>query len=166
MTPNSFAMKRIIALLLLSQLISACHQQTPQPDVAPTARPTARETAPSTGEMTGALQADVQLNKESYLPGERIEIMVVATNLKERAWVGIVPTDVPHGPEEVNEKNHLSRLYLDGNPDLQLAAPDRPGTYDMRLNDSDDSGTELASRTFTVISDADAAPDAPLEESK
>lgn len=141
-------MKSLFVLILMSLSFSAC-----QPPAAPSqsSSPSPALSAPAPpGELSGALQADVQLDKAIYRPGEMMAVMVVATNLKERAWVGIVSTEVGHGQEEVNEKNLLGRLYIEEHSELKFTAPDEPGTYDVRLHDSDEAGIELARRTFTV----------------
>jgi hypothetical protein len=66
--------------------------------------------------------------------------------------VGIIPSEVPHGSESVNDRNDLTYQYLRGRTGgvLTFRAPPAPGNYDFRMNDSDNGGRELASVPFKV----------------
>ena len=68
------------------------------------------------------------------------------------AWVGIIPSDVPHGSEATNDENDLDYEYLDGQESgaLTFVAPNEVGSYDFRLHDTDQDGQEVASVTFQV----------------
>src|SRR5574341_1102796 len=95
-------------------------------------------------------QPQVKLNKTSFLPGETIEVHYVSGGLtKQGAWVGIIPSNIPHGNESVNDQNDVAYQYTqDPQGTVQLPAPLKSGSYDMRLNSGD--GKELASATFQV----------------
>jgi hypothetical protein len=72
------------------------------------------------------------------------------------AWMGIIPSEVPHGSAMTNDEHDLDYAYLNNQVSgvLIFAAPTDPGSYDFRLNDSEDaSGEEVASVTFQVTGD-------------
>lgn len=75
-----------------------------------------------------------------------------AQTFHDNAWLGIVPSDVPHGSELVNDQHNLGYRYIRGRTSGEdvLTAPSQPGDYDVRLHDSDNNGREVASATFTV----------------
>jgi hypothetical protein len=103
----------------------------------------------------------ITLNKNSYRPGEKIAISFsVPAGLDQSAWIGIVPSAIPHGEEAVNDQNDIGYQYLKGvsSGTLEFNAPDNAGSWDFRLNSDDNSGKELSSVTFTVGSGAVVAP--------
>jgi hypothetical protein len=97
--------------------------------------------------------ASLNLAKYSFSPGESIAVTFRApAGLSTSAWIGIIPSWVAHGSEATNDGNDLAYQYLSGSTSgtLYFSAPTTPGSYDFRMNSTDDSGTELASVTFTV----------------
>ncbi len=72
--------------------------------------------------------------------------------LVKLATTGVNPSDVPHGSEDTNDQHDLQYRYLSGKTSgtLSFDAPEQPGSYDIRLHDTDGGGTEIASVTFTV----------------
>jgi hypothetical protein len=97
--------------------------------------------------------ATLSLNKTSYTPGERMWVSFkTSVAFASNAWIGIIPSEVPHGNESVNDDNDISYVYVKGEKEgvKEMRAPTQPGVYDVRLNDSDDNGKEIASVTFTV----------------
>lgn len=96
----------------------------------------------------------LRLDKAEYLPGENITVTIASpVRLEEDAWIGIVPSSVPHGDEMRNDINSLSCQYLFGkrHTTLTFAAPRYSGKYDIRLNNSDFNGREVASVSFAVL---------------
>lgn len=98
--------------------------------------------------------ASVLLDAESVAPGEYLTVTVTApANLPRNAWVGIVPSHIAHGDESVNDQHDVSYQYMEGRTRavLTFQAPTTPGSYELRLHDTDSGGIELASSTpFTV----------------
>jgi hypothetical protein len=97
------------------------------------------------------------INKRGYAPGESIAVSFTApAGLPTNAWVGVIPSSVPHGSEATNDQNDISYQYLNGmtSGTLTFAAPTTPGTYDLRMNSADTGGAEIASVTFTVAGSA------------
>lgn len=100
------------------------------------------------------LQAQsLKLDKIQFKPGTDIKVHFKApSNLPGNAWVGIVPSTVAHGSEEENDKHDLTYQHLNKKTSgtLTFKAPTTPGLYDFRMNDSDSSGKEVASVSFSV----------------
>jgi hypothetical protein len=98
----------------------------------------------------------LHLLRNTFSPGEEIDVSFTApASYPQHAWLGIVPSQIPHGSEVVNDQNSPVYEFLDFRTSgiVKLKAPDRPGAYDIRLNSSDDShGKEVASVSFTVVS--------------
>lgn len=90
---------------------------------------------------------------KEYVTGEEFQIDFQASAcFAPDAWVGFVPSDVEHGLEETNDKNGSGFKYLRGQAKgtLDLVAPDEPGQYDIRMNDTDRNGKEVAHEPITV----------------
>jgi Mg-chelatase subunit ChlD len=97
--------------------------------------------------------AKLELGETTYKPGDTITASFeVPEGLPANAWAGVVPSDVPHGSEATNDQHDVEYRYLSGNTSgtLSFSAPEQPGSYDIRLHDTDGGGTEIASVTFTV----------------
>jgi len=99
------------------------------------------------------LEGTLKLKKTSFAPGEQIELdFTAAPELPHTAWVGMIPSNTPHGKEEVNDQHDIQYAYLDkkSSGTLKFVAPPEAGSYDFRLNSSDDNGEEITSVSFTV----------------
>jgi hypothetical protein len=97
--------------------------------------------------------AKITLDKETYAPGEEIRLNFTAPAVfGPKAWIGIIPSDVPHGSEDENDRHDVSYQYLDKRTQALLIfnAPEEPGTYDFRMHDTDDNGNEITCVEFTV----------------
>ena len=106
-------------------------------------------TSPSTGDG----QARLWLDKTSFAPGESAVVHFTAPgSWAADAWIGIIPSNIAHGNEAVNDQHDVSYQYLNKRTsgDLIFAVPTKPGAYDFRLNDTDANGSEAASVSFTV----------------
>ena len=93
------------------------------------------------------------LNKSEFGPGEPIVVTFVSRpSLYKYAWIGLVPSHVPHGSASANNRLTLARRDLMNLPSgtMVFAAPGRPGRYDFRMHDMDMGGQEVASVSFTV----------------
>ncbi len=97
--------------------------------------------------------ASLTIPKRGYAPGESIVVTFSApVGLPTNAWVGLIPSSVPHGNEATNDQNDIAYKYLSGKTfgTLEFTAPTKPGSYDFRMNSSDNNGVELTSVSFTV----------------
>jgi hypothetical protein len=97
----------------------------------------------------------LKLDKASYAVNEVIKVTFSAqSGLDKHAWIGLIPSNIKHGNEELNDQNDVSYQYLDGRTSgtLTFKAPNDPGNYDFRLNEADGkpNALELASVSFTV----------------
>ena len=153
-------MKRFI-LGAVALAFLGCQQASEAPQQPPASPAVSQSEAESGQMLTGAQQADVQLDKQSYAPGEEIKITALATGLSDSAWVEIVPSEYSPGETSESDSEPLSRLSLASEGPLQLPAPLSPGNYEMRLRDEGDKN--LATRSFQVLEDSSptASPPAP-----
>ena len=100
------------------------------------------------------LQSEMRLGHRNYLAGDPIEVFFTASSeITGSAWIGIVPSGIGHGSETVNDQEALEKQYLQGRESgiLVFTAPDYFAEYDLRLNDSDDDGSEVYFLTFRVV---------------
>jgi outer membrane protein OmpA-like peptidoglycan-associated protein len=98
-------------------------------------------------------KAKLTLPKTALMPGEKVTLSFhVDYPLGPNAWIGIIPSDVPHGSGETNDQHDVNYQYVgdktEGTMDFQV--PDKAGSWDFRLNDRDPDGNEIGSVTFTV----------------
>lgn len=94
-------------------------------------------------------------DKTEYNAGEQITIKYTSqAGMDKNAWIGIVPSDIEHGTEATNDMHDVSFVYMNGknNATVTMVAPSKPGSYDLRMNESDSKAgaKELTSVTITV----------------
>jgi len=97
--------------------------------------------------------SSLELAKTVFSPGEEIAVhFVVGDQVAQDAWIGIIPSVVPHGSEAENDNNDITYQYLQGKQSSTMIfkAPAEIGSYDFRMHDTDDSGKEIASVSFQV----------------
>jgi len=102
-----------------------------------------------------APKTDVSLktDKTEYKVGEDIVISYTAPYaMAEKGWIGVIPSSVAHGSEDVNDANDVAYEYLkkQTNGTITLKAPEKTGSWDIRMNDTDAGGKEVASVTISV----------------
>ena len=94
------------------------------------------------------------LKKKTFKTGEEIKLTFKAPKgLPDNAWIGLIPSDVPHGDADKNDDHDVSYKYLKGKTkgSMTFNAPSKAGKYDLRLNNQDNTGgKELTSVSFTV----------------
>ncbi len=98
-------------------------------------------------------EATLKLDKNSFAPGAEAKVYFTApSTYVDKAWIGIIPSQVAHGSEEVNDQYDLTYQYLGKRTSgtLTFLVPSQPGSYDFRMNDDDNNGREVASITFSV----------------
>jgi hypothetical protein len=109
------------------------------------------------------------LEKTQFAPGEEIRVSFRASaDYAGSAWVGIIPSSVPHGSEAVNDQHDITYQYLEKRTSgvLVFRAPAHSGAYDFRMHDRDDNGKEVASVSFRVSEGSPAAPEPPTATPK
>jgi outer membrane protein OmpA-like peptidoglycan-associated protein len=100
-------------------------------------------------------KTSIKLDKNTYTPGEQITVtFTTALALPKTAWLGVIPSNVPHGKSDVNDQHDVSYQYVEGKKTdtLKFEAPEAAGSYDFRLHDADGNGTEIGFATFQVSS--------------
>lgn len=98
--------------------------------------------------------ATLKLDKSKFSPGETIKVHFTAlSSYASNAWIGIIPSDVPHGSETENDKHDITYQYLKNmtSGSLTFKVPEKPGSYDFRMHDTDNNGKEVASIGFKVV---------------
>jgi hypothetical protein len=96
--------------------------------------------------------ADLTLNKTSFAPGEQIVVTFKApAGWARDAWIGIIPSNIAHGSETVNDQHDITYQYLEGRTGgtMFFKAP-AAGQWDMRMHDTDGGGKETAYVSFKV----------------
>ncbi len=91
-------------------------------------------------------------NKKYYKPGEQITVSFTApSGYSKNAWIGLIPSEVPHGKESVNDHNDRAYKYLEGKTSGTFVFEQKNlGKFDLRMNDTDDNGREVASVSFVI----------------
>ncbi len=110
---------------------------------------------------------ELSIEKTKYYPGETIVVTFTAPDtLPEIAWIGLVPSAVPHGKEEVNDEHQINYKYVLGETKgtRLYRAPKREGSWDIRFNSTDDDGIELHSITFVVDGSDSSEMETTIEE--
>ena len=96
-------------------------------------------------------EIEIRLSRSSFKAAEQIDFAFTAPGFPDDAWIGIVPADIPHGDEAVNDQHETSFKYLEGRTSGSFTLPNPgPGQWTMRLHDTDDNGREVAYAPFTV----------------
>jgi hypothetical protein len=142
-------LKKIIKVLfLISMLVflfSACSKGTKTADVT---------TESGYIKLNGEYDISISLDKPEYKEGDTIIVKVQGGDWSKdsTAWIGIIPSDIEHGKEVVNDDNDIEFHYPTDmtNGKIEFTAP-VPGNYDMRINSSDvENGIEIGYLSFVV----------------
>lgn len=110
-------------------------------------------TAPVVAEVEDDVEPTLETDATSYESGDEISVDYTApASFDTTAWVGLIPSDVAHGDEDVNDANDVAYEYLSGatSGTLTFTAPEEAGEWDLRMNESDAGGEEVATVSFTV----------------
>ena len=96
---------------------------------------------------------EISIPKTTYIPRESIIFTYKSpAGIDEKAWVGTIPSEITHGSESENDRHDIDYVYLNGKQEgeLTVAAPPKPGRYDLRMHDTNTNGNEIAYVSFTV----------------
>jgi hypothetical protein len=116
----------------------------------------------ATAQLTG--QATMKLNKEVFGPGESITLtFTAASSWPGDAWIGILPSEIGHGSEATNDNHELTYQYINRRTSgtMTFTAPDKPGSYDFRMHNTDNNGREIAYVSFSVGTKGDVRAPVP-----
>ncbi|MBK7805488.1 MAG: hypothetical protein IPJ51_04200 [Saprospiraceae bacterium] len=100
------------------------------------------------------LGSKLTLDKTQFTPGEKISVYFTApATYAENAWVGLLPANIQHGSEALNDQHELTYQYLSKKTSgtLTFTAPEKEGNYDFRMHDTDDNGKEVTYIAFSVL---------------
>ena len=57
----------------------------------------------------------IWLEKTTFAPNEEIKLHFTApASFPNNAWIGLIPSNVPHGDETVNDQNDIDYEYISG----------------------------------------------------
>jgi hypothetical protein len=109
--------------------------------------------AGSLPQPTPVVRARLFMPHDVYFPGNEFQVYFSApASFSDDAWLGIVPSDNPHGSEIENSSHALDFRYLEGQTSgiLTFNAIGSLGMYDLRMYDTDTNGTEITYITYKV----------------
>jgi hypothetical protein len=98
--------------------------------------------------------SSITLPKTEFAPGETVTIKYKAVGeFGSNPWIGIIPSDIPHGDEDRNDQHDVSYKYFTGagEGELTFTVPNDPGNWDFRMHTTDSRGKEVASVSFKVV---------------
>ena len=107
--------------------------------------------------MAAPAAVALSVSKNMVSPGEPITVSFsVSPALPNNAWIGIIPSRIPHGSEAVNDQHDITYQHLQGRSrgTMSFSAPAKPGRYDFRMHNTDDNGQEIAFVSFQVTGQA------------
>jgi len=113
------------------------------------------ETASVTFTVAGGVSAgELRLEKSTFRPEEIIRVHFKASpTYQSDAWIGLIPSQVPHGTSRDADAHDLAYEYLEGKLEgtVEFRAPEEPGSYDIRMfDDSESDAHETATVSFIV----------------
>ena len=110
-------------------------------------------------------EIEIALAKSRFFPDEAISFTFTTPELPPSAWIGIVPSDISHGDEALNDMHDTSFRYLEGRTGGGFDLPN-PGTgeWTLRLHDDDENGREIAYVPFSVSGIENSPSPDPVEE--
>jgi outer membrane protein OmpA-like peptidoglycan-associated protein len=101
-------------------------------------------------------KTSMKINKTTFTPGEEITLdWSVASQLPKNAWIGVVPSNIEHGSEPINDQHDVDYQYVSEQKSgsLKFKAPEKAGKWDFRLNDADaPDAKEIGFVSFEVSS--------------
>jgi hypothetical protein len=102
-----------------------------------------------------ASEPSMQVDNENPVAGSTVQVTFSAPPWasERKSWVGLVPSDAPHGSLKVLEEYEIDYQYLDGNTEGEMEfIVSEGGFWDIRMYDSEfiDSGMEVASVSLVV----------------
>lgn len=154
----------IVALVALSLVVFffSCSQE-PEPQDTDTTE----VVQPDTVEVPEVVEPELAINAEYYLPGDEIVVTYkVPAEFEDDAWVGLIPSEVEHGDEEVCDEFDLDFHLIGDEKEAEVIfyAPEELGMYDIRLFDSDFEGKEILSVSFEVVEEIPTGDEEVIEE--
>lgn len=94
----------------------------------------------------------IWLSKATFYPNEQIRVIFHApAGWAKDAWIGIIPSNIPHGDEVLNDKHDIAYQFIDRRTSgMMIFNAPAPGQWDFRMHDTDQNGREVFSISFTV----------------
>lgn len=101
---------------------------------------------------TPAPAPKIWLSKATFYPNEQIRVIFHApSSWPKDAWIGIIPSNIPHGDEALNDRHDVAYQFIDKRTSgMMIFNAPGPGQWDFRMHDTDQNGREFFSISFTV----------------
>lgn len=152
---NTISLKSILISAFLVGTLISCGSKKEEAQEEQSIETTQAEEAQlaDTQTTTDAATGELSLDKTTFTPNESIRLAFkVNQKLSSRPWIGIIPSEIPHGDESQNDQHDISYQYFDNqeNGVLEFKAPLQTGKYDFRMHSSDSEGVEITSISFEV----------------
>jgi len=92
------------------------------------------------------------LSANEVKAGAEIKVTFKANPEWQNGWIGIIPSEAPHGDESKNDEVDVDYQYTANMAEgtLTFKAPAKAGSYDFRMHNTDNQGVEVTSVTFVV----------------
>ena len=99
-----------------------------------------------------AIADSLSTDKQIYSRGEPISAHFTASASYSSAWVGLIPSSIPHSSDDESDKYDLAYKWVDGKSSgtMVFNAPADLGNFDLRMFNSNNNGPETAYTTFSV----------------
>lgn len=101
-------------------------------------------------------ETTITTDETSYKSGDEISVTYdIVGELKDGAWIGIIPASTAHGTEEDGDAADVDWQYLEGSTSgtMTFTAPDEAGDFDIRIYDTEyEGGIELGTSESITIS--------------
>ncbi len=104
-------------------------------------------------EVAGDVTGELSLTQTKFKTNQPISVTFkVNQKLDKHPWIGIIPSDIPHGDESKNDQHDVSYKYFDNQESgtLEFRTPRKAGKYDFRMHSTDNKGVEITSISFEV----------------
>lgn len=99
----------------------------------------------------------IYTDKSVYRPGETITVTYILDKpgqLKRSPWIGIVPANIQHGSESVNDSYDVAYKFISAQSQVLTFTAPAAGSYDFRLNDDEYGGSEIATSPVFIVSNS------------
>lgn len=151
---NTISFKSILICISLVGFLTSCGTKKEEVKEEQTVETTTNEAQKdSTSKTALNVTGELSLDKTEFSAGEKIKLTFkVSQKLIDKPWIGIIPSEIPHGNEAENDLHDIEYQYFDNQESgtMEFSAPANAGKYDFRMHSTDNTGVEITSISFEV----------------